>query len=296
MSSLPKVLVVSILLAASATADPVPFIAGFAGVHEQGVSFPVFPVMQNCSGDPCDASASIVQDVNRDDNGSGFANLSANRAFFKGFVSEMGTGGFGAEVSVTLYDNLTISSGSFLELPFHITGAVTAAVLTVPTDAAGTPRSDVEFFINCSANPLGSFTVHDCTQDLNFSSSQSVDTTMDLIVPFGDGQKFGLTLTPTLEATVFTVSNFPDNPILVSTGQAVGDFSHSVVLGPAVVLDANMHPITGATITSDSGFDYFNPPGEPNGAAVPEPSALILCAAALGFVFLRRRRIDPPVR
>jgi hypothetical protein len=203
----------------------------------------------------------------------------------------MGTGGFGAEASVTTYDNLTVSAGSFLELPFHITGAATAVVLTIPTDAKGVPVSDVEFSIGCSANPLGSFIVHNCTQTLNFTSSQSVDTTLDLIVPFNDGQKFGLTLTPTLEATVGSVSNFPDNPILVSTGQAIGDFSHSAVLGPAVVLDANMHPITGATITSDSGFDYLNPPGEPSSSAVPEPAALLPCAAMLAFVLHRRRNI-----
>lgn len=286
------------LLAPWAIAGPIPapLIQGFTGVMEPGVSFPVFPALQDCSGDPCAASVSHGVVLNAFENGTGTASLNFDRAFFQAMVSDQGTGGFEGVASGTLYDNLTINAGSFLELPFHLTGSVTAD-LSIPTEfvscvamhtclAKALPAAIIQFSLQCAAGPIGQATTN-CTQTLNFETSQTVNTTIDLIIPFNAGQQFGLTLGPRANAELAGMFTEADNQtvLLQATGQAIGDFSHSLVAGPAIVLDSAMNPISNAIITADSGFNYLDPPGE--SASVPEPSALIPCAF-LAFVMVRR--------
>jgi hypothetical protein len=65
-----------------------------------------------------------------------------------------------------------------------------------------------------------------------------------------------------------------------------GDFLHTAAVGGALVLDLEGNPISGATITSESGFDYSRALASP----VPEPASSLLFATGLIAVILRRRR------
>lgn len=65
------------------------------------------------------------------------------------------------------------------------------------------------------------------------------------------------------------------------------DFSHTVRAGGAQLLDPNtLTPITGATLLSESGFDYTAPIPP---SAVPEPASLSLLAAGALFLVWRQR-------
>jgi hypothetical protein len=66
------------------------------------------------------------------------------------------------------------------------------------------------------------------------------------------------------------------------------DLSHTALIGGVKILDSSMAVIPGAFLTSDSGYDYVTPPGAST-STVPEPGPLVLVAAAIGFLVLRRR-------
>lgn len=64
------------------------------------------------------------------------------------------------------------------------------------------------------------------------------------------------------------------------------DFYNTLYILGALVFDSDMNLVEGATLTSESGFDYLNGVSE-----VPVPAALPLFVSALGiFGFLGRRR------
>lgn len=67
-----------------------------------------------------------------------------------------------------------------------------------------------------------------------------------------------------------------------------GDFLNTAAIGGALVVDAQGNPIPGATITSQSGFDYTRSLSTPAESTVPEPSTMLLMSG--GFVALIARR------
>jgi hypothetical protein len=67
---------------------------------------------------------------------------------------------------------------------------------------------------------------------------------------------------------------------------AGADFINSAMVGGAVVLDSNGNVVPGATVTSESGFNYNDP--IPSGAATPEPASLALFGSGLAGLFAIR--------
>src|SRR5579872_5500633 len=280
----------ALLAAASSIAATIPSFPNQGFVQVNGDFPQVFTL--DCTGDPCaTGTVSHVVDLTAFDNKSGTASLDFNQAFFRAYVSDEGTGGAAGTAIGTIQQNITIpTAGSFLELAFHLTGAVSTS-LSIPTQIVqcvaenncGTgnkalPAATVQFSMGCVDFALsGLGPGQDCTQTLTFNTSQNVDTTITLLIPYIPGQPFGLKLMPEAQATLAGMFAFAsDGTAVTATGQAIGDFSHSLVTLPAVVLDSNMNPVANPIITSDSGFDYLNPPGESSTA--PEPSALLPCA------------------
>jgi hypothetical protein len=66
------------------------------------------------------------------------------------------------------------------------------------------------------------------------------------------------------------------------------DFSNTALIGGYHILDNSLNPIPGATLTSESGYDYVTPPGSAV-AAAPEPG-LTLLTAAVAFALARHSR------
>ena len=67
------------------------------------------------------------------------------------------------------------------------------------------------------------------------------------------------------------------------------DFYNSAKVGGAAVYDSNFNLVDGATLSSQSGFDYTTALDAGGSTAVPEPSTLALALAGLGFLAWRRR-------
>jgi hypothetical protein len=65
--------------------------------------------------------------------------------------------------------------------------------------------------------------------------------------------------------------------------RSVVDYLHTLAWAPNPTVTVGGAPVTGFTITSESGFDYLR------GSAVPEPGTALLAAGALCAVYLRRR-------
>jgi hypothetical protein len=96
----------------------------------------------------------------------------------------------------------------------------------------------------------------------------------------------------------FTTSSFQLTTALISTAschapcQASSNFGDTALIGGYRILDSSMNPIPGASLTSESGYDYTTPPG-PAAADAPEPGSAILTAGMLGLLGWRRRRACP---
>lgn len=65
------------------------------------------------------------------------------------------------------------------------------------------------------------------------------------------------------------------------------NFGSTALIGNARFVDQSGNIIQGASLLSESGYNYINPPGPL--AAVPEPASIALAAAGLAFVLLRKR-------
>jgi len=79
-------------------------------------------------------------------------------------------------------------------------------------------------------------------------------------------------------------ANFTGTP---TSGFVEGDFLHTGVMGPAIVLDSSGNPISNPLVLSANGFDFANPQGA---ATVPEPSSIgMVLMAGLAVYILRRK-------
>lgn len=113
-----------------------------------------------------------------------------------------------------------------------------------------------------------------------FSMSDIGTRTYDFPIPKNGVLNIAPTLLITLEDQMFNVST-ADQPI---TRDTYVDLSHTAKFVSSKILDANGNPITDATITSASGFNYLNPT-----PSVPEPQALAGMALGLLAVAWRCR-------
>ena len=230
-----------------------------------------------------------------------FRNLGANASitlgggFLSAYAAVQGTAngafitanGVSASATGTLQDFLTISSGAFLAIPFHLTGSVNLSYSV----GGSTVFPPATVFTAVSLH-LGVFAGTDAalaanlSQDFNFTSSEAVDTVLNWVIPFTPGTQFYFAIQPTLFASMGHPGTHSFSEISVLSGRAIGDFSHTGVFGGATVLDASGNVLPNVNIESALGFDY-----RAGFSAVPTPGAFYLLGTALaGLVGMRRRR------
>ena len=153
-------------------------------------------------------------------------------------------------------DTLTISRGSFLDLTVAFSGTESHAGAIFFLDGAGVPYT--------------------------FPGPNTFR------LPFKAGVPFALDegLRVDLEGSLM-----PGQPQGQSFSQ-FADFSHTVQIVSTQVVDSLGNPVTDASITSASGFDYNNPLG--SSASVPEAASIRLVAGGMALVWaaqaIRRRR------
>jgi hypothetical protein len=213
-----------------------------------------------------------------------YARGSANTTEGGQFGGGYSGGSYFESVLVTAPAGLHILPGDpgMFELPLHVHGTVTL-------DLAGFPN-------NASARfQLGVNSVDTVTNighiEVNYLQTWNSDHLTDTLnqdftsfIPFTFGSPFYIGVTVNTEAWVGTIGAGG-----VEVGFAESDFSHTGVFGPAIVFDQFGNPVTGATVTSDSGYDYLSPSGAVT--AAPEPGTLAPFAlASIALAALRRPR------
>ena len=173
-----------------------------------------------------------------------------------------------------------VTGSGYVVINFELTG-------TLNLDNNGTPVAD----INSDANVL----VRDVTNNINFNSilqtnaaepppvTRIINQTITLLNPFnnsGEGN-IGYGLDARLRC------NRVSNPCSASS-----DFINTLVVTSATIVDENMEPMQGATLSAESGFNYING-GEPTSVQVPNPMFLYFILAGMfamiGFRTIKRR-------
>jgi PEP-CTERM motif-containing protein len=176
------------------------------------------------------------------------------------------------------YTNLSVPSGDFEINWFVRADADMTDTLTIPKGSF----FDVTINFSGSESNAGAFFFIDgATVLYSFPGSTTFRVPFKAGVPF----EFSELLRVDLEGRLT-----PDQPQGRSFSQFV-DLSHTVQIVSTQVLDSQGNPITGDTITSESGFDYNNPLGA--GVAIPEPTSTGLMLAGLALVgsaLIRRHR------
>lgn len=176
-----------------------------------------------------------------------------------------------------------LSADAILRIPFHLTGTVTIAtgLLPIPSPAYVTFGQNL-------CNP-GQCRLHFPDEFDNdtvvWNTSTQVDEHGYLDIPVAASGSTAYFFEFWTRAGVGYTSNGVGGQLTASAG---GDFSHTALLGPAVLLDATTQEVVnGATVSSESGYDYL-------AGTVPEPAGLPTSLAA-GFALawqalLRGRR------
>ena len=106
--------------------------------------------------------------------------------------------------------------------------------------------------------------------------------TVSLDIPFAFGVPFniGASLSVSARASDLFVSG--------ATLHSIADYAHTATQLPFLVLDQNLAPVPGSSVSSSDGsFSYVADPG--GMAAVPEPAAALLLATALSALVIARR-------
>ncbi len=253
----------------------------------------------NGVGDPVLASISRGSSIPNLINVSAASSMEFTEAYWKANVGVGGSinqSGFGAinyssYAIGTLFDNLTIPTGSYLIIPIHLTGSVNVSFSAPSNLPPGTVvGATVTVSYRCQVNGFSNGTYlpgSDCSApQLNFTSAQQVDQMIDLKIPFIANQPFTLELDPSVKA-VIGIGGVGGSGPYAFTAQARGAFDHTAVLEAAQVYDSNDNLLSNIAITSDSGFSFTDPPGA---SAVPEPASFLLLPGGLGLVALLRAR------
>jgi len=169
-------------------------------------------------------------------------------------ITAVGTGW--AEFS----DMLTISAGSQLVLNFDIAGSGNVpAFFAVPGNTVFSPTNYYEVL-----TPGGQFPIF-----FNYTP----------------GTPFAIDVYLTVSTGAIAACNDLAVPPKCSASN-VGDYSHTAKLTSVEVLDAQGNPLSNATITSDSGFDYS---GSGPTQSTPEPAPWLLTAVIAGLALVVRQ-------
>ena len=190
---------------------------------------------------------------------------------------------------ITISAPAGVSGSAFLEIPLHVTGAVTAVGSSAEFPITHSMTLDYYFdsltdsFDGISNGSIGLTTLDETTTCVGLNCSvvpALLDQTKMIKLPFNFGEQFLLRGSFAVSASMLQASGGIDSA-------ARADFSHTALLGPASIVDGDGNLISGATIESD--INYFAGAAV---AAVPEPDTFGLLAAGLGcgLAVLRRRR------
>lgn len=180
--------------------------------------------------------------------------------------------GGGVQYSDTLVINGGTGQGTAV-FPWRVDGIAT--VEGVPGAAGAT------FVMGCQLIPVGSITggVGCATGGADiFSSSTTYDEVWNLTVPFTFGVSYVLNMNAGGSAGVGVING---------SASVIADFSRTGTLGAARVFDSFGNPVPGATITAESGLDYFNPQVS---AEVPEPGSYSLLLCGIVALYVGRRQ------
>ncbi len=208
-----------------------------------------------------------------------------------------GTQGFTSSVTMSVFDVLHINgpASGFLSFEMLLEGS-----LDLQAQVPGNQSADIGFVLkNNLASQIASLTLacraSGCTATENISApatgtfngpqatpapvTNAVSNSATIVVPYSNGT-FGFQ--QQLFWNIYCLGN-------TNSGCSVNlDFLHSALLGGVQVLDSNLNAVSGAIITSDSGFDYAAPLSST--AAVPEPGTLVLMGGGLLTLAAFRRR------
>jgi hypothetical protein len=249
-------------------------------------------VVQECATPP-DVASSEKSYGFVDTLGSGSGNLSAMGGIRTGVFSGSAHVSidqesvletqFTASNSDELFDALTVQfpaldgTGGTLLVPIHVTGGISGTSLNDPTAAPALPPTiNGALQIFCTGSFVGG-----CGSDSVFVSVddgaalQPFDEMFVMTIPFAFDQPVSFDVTFRLSAGLRGA-----HCCSVDTFSGIVDGSDRGAFGPATVLDANGAAVSGATIVSDSGYDYL----------APEPDEWTLDAAALVALAAEGRR------
>ena len=181
----------------------------------------------------------------------------------------------GAATSAGLTDTVTAldagTGAGFLQLMFTLTGGFTELADEFSGDGFNPNLPGPHFFAHSQAS-LGVNGVFATV----FGGSA---ITLNVPITLGVDQ---------LLTTTFLTNVSAD--ILVSEGYRVtADFLNTATLSGALILDASMNPIVGASLGSAGGYTYGKLTDSPP-SPVPEPSTLALLLIGAGTAAVRRRR------
>jgi hypothetical protein len=181
---------------------------------------------------------------------------------------------FTAQSSGELLDGLTVQFPSLegttgtLLVPVHVTGGISGTSSNDPVSAPALPptiNGSLVFF--CTGSFVGG-----CGSDSVFvtvddgAALQPFDQMFVMTIPFAFDQPVSFDVTFRLSAGLRGA-----HCCSADTFSGIVDGSDRGIFGPATVLDANGDAVSGATIVSDSGYDYL----------APEPDEWALDVAAL---------------
>lgn len=183
-----------------------------------------------------------------------------------------------AETNLIFHGGTGLGTAVF---PWLISGTINVQGGIPSSGIEGFPGSGgVNIVAGCQLSPVGAMTGGvTCAprRPDEFRTSATYSELWNLTVQFTFGVEYNL---------ITNIGGGAGIAVTNASASAIGDFSHTGLLQPVRIFDSLGNPVVGATITSGSGLDYFNPQAT---AGVPEPGSYWLVFCGLSAVFARVR-------
>jgi hypothetical protein len=198
-------------------------------------------------------------------------------------VGTQGTVGpnISANARATIWDVVTVSGGSgpgTLRMTWHVTGGVDVGwSVAGPVDPIDHGQLRLSF--GCTAQLVGTPTPDACPDPmLSWTAPGAVDVTVNLDMPIVFGSPVQYQLVINLQSSTGTGYYNASSGLITFQAHATGEFGSTGTLVGAEALDSIGQPVAGATIQSESGFQYGVAP-EPERAALLVVGSLVLAVA-----------------